>query len=194
MSRKDRLISRMLMAFFIAIFGPVLLLSWKDWHQMIRIGKRTSALVDSALNMIRYSPTPFMLFTPTSDSDLPPTASSTPTFILTATKTLLAAFTPSSTYSPFGSGTPNDRSRSSQTLTLFPTSTSTVVPSRTATTAPSRTPKPARSDTPTSIPTLRPSNTPRPIPPTPRPTDVPPTEITTQPPSYGVSTDQTNAN
>lgn len=167
MSRKDRLISRMMMAFFIAIFGPILLLSWKDWHQMIQIGKRTSALVDSALNMIRYSPTPFALFTPTSEYDLPATASYTPTLALIATKTPLATFTPSSTYSPFGSGTPNDRSRPSQTL--IPSSTSTVAP--TATTLPSRTPKPARTNTPTSIPTLRPSNTPIPIPPTPRPTN-----------------------
>ena len=167
MSRKDRLISRMMMAFFIAIFGPVLLLSWKDWHQMIQIGKRTSALVDSALNMIRYSPTPFVLFTPTSEYDLPPTASRTPTLELTATKTPPATYTPSSTYSQFGTGTPNDRSKPSQTL--LPSSTSTVAP--TATAIPSRTPKPARTNTPTSMPTLRPSNTPIPIPPTQRPTD-----------------------
>ena len=189
MSRKDRLISRIMMAFFMAIFGPVLLLSWKDWRQIIQIGKRTSALVDSALNLIRYSPTPFLLFTPTSQYDLPPTASHTPTLKLSATKTPLATYTPSSTYSQFGSGTPNDRSKPSQTLTPIPTRTSTVVP--TATPLASRTPRPAWTNTPTSIPTPRPSNTPIPLPPTPRPTD---TSAPPAPTSYGASIHPATAN
>ncbi|HLO32194.1 MAG TPA: hypothetical protein VK249_23800 [Anaerolineales bacterium] len=162
MNRRDRQIFLVMIMLFTLVFGPILLFSWKDWHEMLLMGVRHAAGVDDyAWSAVGFSSTATPIAIETSRSNRPTTAAYIPISGQASIST--ASLTPASTRTPFLSRTPKDRPQSFQNPALAPSRTPTTRPAATATLVhPTNTPQPAPTDTLVPTSTRIPSRTPRP--------------------------------